>query len=159
LCFSHNMQKNSEISHGLFRTILTLVILLFIASLIFDSYFLLLNSRLNSRAKDFAQNSKVAKVILDYGNGQKRIFEGEVAGQGLNLRDALLLIAEAGNIQIGFQETGNTVLVASIDNYVNAGGHYWEISLSDLDWKKRLDEFDVRQLIFTNGTVTSLTYR
>lgn len=152
------MQQNSEISHGLFRTILTLVILLFIASLIIDSYLLLLNSRLNSKAKDFAQNSKVAKVILDYGNGQKRIFEGEVAGQGLNLRDVLLLIAEAGKIQIGFKEKSDMILVSSIDNYVNADGHYWEIGFSDLDWEKRLDEFDVRQLLFTNGTVANLTY-
>lgn len=153
------MEKGNEISHGLFKTILTLVLFIFIATLVFDSYLVLLNRQLNNKAKSFAQNLKVAKVVLDYGNGQKRAFEGEVVGQGLSLMDALLLVSEAGNIKIGFKETSDMVLVDSIDNYVNAGGHYWEIGFSDLDWKKRLDEFDARQLIFTNGTVASLTYR
>lgn len=152
------MEKGNEISHGLFKTALTLVLLIFIATLVFDSYLVLLNRQLNNKAKSFAQNLKVAKVVLDYGNGQKRAFEGEVVGQGLSLMDALLLVSEAGDIKIGFKETSDMILIDSIDNYVNAGGHYWEIGFSDLDWKKRLDEFDARQLIFTNGTVASLTY-
>ncbi|MDP2855676.1 MAG: hypothetical protein Q8N90_00965 [bacterium] len=152
------MEKSNEISHGLFKTILTLALLIFIATLVFDSYLVLLNRYLNNKAKSLAQNWKVAKIFLDYGNGQKRAFEGEIVGQGLSLMDALFLVSEAGNIKIGFKETNDMVLVDFIDNYVNAGGHYWEIGFSDLDWKKRLDEFDARQLIFTNGTVASLTY-
>ncbi len=153
------MEKGNEISHGLFKTILTLFLLVFIVSLIFDSYLMVLNRQLDKKAKIFTQNLKVASLTLDYGNGQRRAFEGEVAGKGLSLMDVLLLVSEAGNIQVGFKEANGMVLVDSIDNYFNAGGHYWEIGFSDLDWKKNLDEFDARQLIFTNGTAASLTYR
>ena len=153
------MFQDTEISHNLFRTVLILAILIFITTLVFDAYLIMLNKTLNEHAKIVSQNMQLAHVFLDYGNGHRRAFEGDVTPGGLSLMDVLLLISEAGNFKVGFKEINDKVVVDSIDNYANGGGHYWEISLSDVDWKRRLDGFDVRQLIFTGGMTANLTYR
>jgi hypothetical protein len=153
------MFQDTEVSHNLFRTVLILAILIFITTLVFDAYLMILNKRLNEYAKIVSQNMQLAHVVLDYGNGHRRAFEGEVTPSGLSLMDVLFLASEAGNFKVGFKEVDNKMLVDSIDNYTNGGGHYWEISFSGVDWKRRLDEFDARQLIFTGGMTANLTYR
>jgi len=153
------MFQDTEASHNLFRTVLILAILIFITTLVFDAYLMMLNKRLNEHAKIISQNMQLAHVFLDYGNGHRRVFEGEVTPSGLSLMDVLFLVSEAGNFKVGFKEVNDKVVVDSIDNYGNSSGHYWEISLPDVNWKKRLDEFDARRVIFTSGTAATLTYR
>lgn len=153
------MYKSGEISSNFFKGILFLVMLIFIATLFFDVYLVALNQKLNERGQLLIKKLNVARIFLDYGNGQKRAFEGEVTAGGLTLFETLNLVAEAGNFEVKFKETQGRVVVESIDNYPNNSEHYWEINFPNLDWKKRLDEFDSRQIIFTAGMVANLIYR
>jgi hypothetical protein len=147
--------------NNLSRFVLMVTMMAFVAILVFDMYLLIFNAKAMYQMKNSVgfQVSKVAKMSLDYGDGQKRFFEGEVTSGSLTLIDVLTSISEVGGVDVVFQEKNGAYVVQSIDDLQNSGEHYWELSLPLLNWSKKLEEIDARQSIFIGGTKAILTYR
>ncbi len=155
--------KDYTVSTTLYWSIIGFMAILFVAIVIFNGYLFVLDNQLTQKVNLSRVNSlQKANLVIDYNNGQKKMFEGEVPMTGLTLYDALLLSTEAGNLNIEFSidEDGKIHLV-KIDNFLNNEINYWEIQIPNINWSKNLNakDVDLKQIYIAGGARAYLIYK
>ncbi|MCX6813818.1 MAG: DUF4430 domain-containing protein [Candidatus Azambacteria bacterium] len=77
-----------------------------------------------------------AELTVDFGNGQKRVFEGEII-DGETLLDALNQASKAGNFSYKLDEKNN---LAVIEDFIRNNNKSWHWYLNDKKIDKSLNE-------------------
>ncbi len=154
--------KDVPISNTLYWAIVGFMAIIFVATVIFNSYLFVLDNKLMQQVNLSQVNYKKTTLIIDYGNGQTKIFQGDVPTIGLSLYDILLSSAEAGDLEVKFlKDSEENVQLACIDRFFNDGKDYWELQIPSLNWSKKLNEgnIDLKRIYITGGTTAYLVYK
>ncbi len=106
---------------------LILILVVWIVSILF--YFLGFQFPIKKPpASTNLSESQAARLILDFGNGQQRWFEGEVI-DGMTMYDALSASALAGNLKLQVSPAGQ---LAAVDNLIsNSNVKQWNCYLGN----------------------------
>jgi len=153
------MEYNST-TQSVFRIILALFLAIFIITIVFDFYLLAVSKRIIENARETKKKMETAKVLVDFGDGTKRAFEGEVPNTGLTLYDVLMTVGAIGNIEIGFTTNTNQLMaVEAIGNNYNKDGHSWLVIFPELGWIKPINEISLDSVILVGGGSAKLVYR
>lgn len=155
------MWEYNSTTQSVFRIILALFVVVFIFTIVFDFYLLAASKKIIEQARIVKEEMKIAKVAVDFGNGTKRAFEGEVPNTGLTLYEVLMTVGEVGNVDIKFTtSTGNGMTVEAIgDNLNNKDGHNWLVVFPSLGWSKPINEIGLDSVVLTGGGSARLVYR
>jgi len=129
-------ERSSYLKHSILGSHYFMAII-FVATIILNSYIFVLDNQLTQQVYLSRVALQKATLIIDYGNGQRKIFEGDVPTGGLSLYDALLASAQTGSISVQFSKTADgRVSLVKIDQYVNNMDHYWELQIPKFNWKE-----------------------
>jgi len=156
------MTKNIIISNSLYWAAIGFMAIVFIATIILNSYLFILDNQLTQQVYLSRVNFQKATLIVDYRIGQKRVFEGDIPIGGLTLYDVLLMTAESGRLDVKFVKTNDgKIHLLKIDQFINGDTHWWELQIPKLNWAKQLNQWDVdlKQIYITGGTTAYLTYK
>ncbi|HNW96622.1 MAG TPA: hypothetical protein PLQ44_02150 [Candidatus Paceibacterota bacterium] len=155
------MWEDNTTTQSIFRIVLALFVAVFLCTVFFDVYLLSVSQKMVEQAKTMKKEMEVGKVLVDFGNGTKRAFEGEVSNTGLSLYEVLMTVGATGEIEIKFtNSSANTMILESIgDNLNNKDGHGWLVVLPELGWSKPINEIDLDNIILVGGGTTKLVYR
>ncbi len=154
--------KDVPISNTLYWAAIVFMAIVFVATIILNSYLFVLDNQLTQQVYLSRVSLQRATLIIDYGNGQRKTFEGDVPVGGLTLYDALLASAQTGSITVKFEKTSNGgAFLIQIDQYVNNGDHYWELQIPKFNWTKPLNdqEIDLNQFYLVGGNTAYLVYK
>lgn len=143
-----------------FRSLLVILLIVFLAIILFDLSLLYIDFQISRQARVLEKMPAFGRVIIDFGNGQKRAFEGEVPPEGLTLFEVLTLVSEAGNLPMSFRsdEKGGVYLV-ELNGFINENGHFWQGKLEKNGWQGSLAKTDLRRIYLEQGEVVKLIYR
>jgi hypothetical protein len=155
------MWEYNSTTQSIFRIILAMFMVVFIFTIVFDFYLLAASKKIIEQARTVKEEMKTAKVAIDFGNGTKRAFEGEVSNTGLTLYELLMTVGEVGDVDIKFTtSTGNGMTVEAIgDNLNNKDGHNWLVVFPSLGWSKPINEIGLDSVVLTGGGTAKLVYR
>ncbi len=146
-------------TQSVFRIILGLFLAIFIITIVFDFYLLAVSKKIVEQARETKTKMQIAKVLVDFGDGNKRAFEGEVPNTGLTLYDVLMTVQSVGNISITFTTSSDLMAVESIGNNYNKDGHNWLVIFPELGWMKPINEVGLDNIILVGGGSAKLVYR
>jgi len=154
--------KDVIVSNTLYWIVIGFMAILFVATIIFNSYLFVLDNKITQQANLSRVNSQKSTIAIYYGDGQTKTFRGYVPTEGLSLYDALLSSAEAGGLKISFikDEEGRIRLV-SIDRFINDGKNCWEIEIPNIKWSRKLCDanIDLQKIYLTGGTIAHIVYK
>lgn len=154
------MYEYSTTTQSVFRIILALFMAIFIVTIVFDFYLLAASKKIIDQARETKLKMQTAKVLVDFGDGNKRAFEGDVPVTGLTLYDVLMTVGTIGDIEINFTTNTNQFMaVESIGNNYNKDGHNWFVIFPELGWSKPINELGLDNIILTGGGSAKLVYR
>src|SRR5574343_486561 len=142
------MWENDATTQSVFRIVLALFVAIFICTIFFDIYFLAASKKIVEKAKTIKKEIVVGKVLVDFGDGTKRAFEGEVSNTGFSLYEMLMTVSMTGEIEIRFA-----------NNSSNKDGHEWFVVFPELGWSKPINEIDLDNIVLVGGGTTKLVYR
>ncbi len=154
--------KDVIVSNTLYWIVIGFMAILFVATIIFNSYLFVLDNKITQQSNLSRVNSQKSTITIDYGNGQTKIFQGYVPTEGLSLYDALLSSAEAGGLNISFRENEDgKIQLVSIDRFINDGKNCWEIEIPNIKWSKKLcdENIDLQKIYLTGGTIAHIVYK
>ena len=154
--------KDVPVSNTLYWAAIIFMAIIFVATIILNSYIFVLDNQLTQQVYLSRVALQKATLIIDYGNGQRKIFEGDVPTGGLSLYDALLASAQTGSISVQFSKTADgRVSLVKIDQYVNNMDHYWELQIPKFNWKRALNDstIDLTQFYLVGGNTAYLVYK
>ncbi len=154
--------RDIPISNTLYWGAVSLMAIIFVATVILNSYLFMLDNQLMQNVNLSRIEANKVRLILQYDSQNKRIFEGDVVGGALSLYDALILSADAGNLKIEFSKNANgQISLSKIDNLFNENFHYWELRIPAVNWSRRLNDpsIDLNKIFLTGGTTVYLIYR
>ena len=155
------MWENDATTQSVFRIVLALFVAIFICTIFFDIYFLAASQKIVEQAKTIKKEMEVGKVLVDFGDGTKRAFEGEVSNTGFSLYEMLMTVSTTGEIEIRFANNSrNKMILESIGNNLNnKDGHEWFVVFPELGWSKPINEIDLDNIVLVGGGTTKLVYR
>lgn len=150
------------ISNSLYWGAISFMAVLFVATVILNSYLFMLDNQLTQEVYLSRIQANKARLIIQYDSKNKRVFEGDVIGGQLSLYDILVLSSRAGNLQVEFSKSPDgRVTLSKIENFANNEKHYWEMRLPNLNWSKSLNgsDVDLTRIFVNGGTTVHLIYR
>ncbi len=153
--------KDVIISNTLYWMVISFMAILFIVTIIFNSYLFVLDNKITQQA-NLSRVSQKSTITIDYGNGQTKTFQGYIPTEGLSLYDALLSSAEAGGLKISFiKDEEGRILLASIDRFINDGKNCWEIEIPNIKWSRKLcdENIDLQKIYLTGGAIAHIVYK
>jgi hypothetical protein len=155
------MWEYNSTTQSIFRIILALFMVVFIFTIVFDFYLLAASKKIIEQARTIKEEMQTAKVAIDFGNGTKRAFEGDVPNTGLTLYELLMTVGEVGDMDIAFTtSTGNGMTVEAIGDHLNnKDGHNWLVVFPSLGWSKPINEIGLDSVVLTGGGTAKLVYR
>ena len=146
-------------TQSIFRIILGLFLAIFIITIVFDFYLLAASKKIIQQARETKEKMETAKVLVDFGNGNKRAFQGDVPTTGLSLYDVLMTVQSVGDIPVTFTTSSQLMAVESIGNNYNKDGHNWLVIFPELGWSKPINEVGLDNVILVGGGSAKLVYR
>jgi len=156
------MTKDITISNTLYWGAISFMSVIFIATIVLNAYFFVLDNQLTQQVNLLKVENDKARLVLEYTDGNKRVFEGDVPVSRLSLYDVLILSSEAGNFDIQFKKTDDgKIQLLGIDKFENNDGHYWEAKIPKWNWQKSLNtpETDLQKILISGGTTIFLVYK
>lgn len=153
------MSRDPYYSNFFFRSLLVILLVVFLAISLFNLSLIFLDFQISRQARVWEKMPALARVVIDFGNQKKRVFEGEVPPEGLTLFEALTYIAEIGNLSMSFRhsEEGGVYLTA-IGSLPNNDNHFWEVRLEKSGWSNFIQRVDLRRIYLEKGEVAYLIY-
>ncbi|HRU36082.1 MAG TPA: hypothetical protein P5237_02095, partial [Candidatus Paceibacterota bacterium] len=82
--------KDVIVSNTLYWIVISFMMIIFVVTIIFNSYLFVLDNKITQQANLSRVNSQKSTIAIYYGDGQTKTFRGYVPTEGLSLYDALL---------------------------------------------------------------------
>ena len=108
--------------------------------------------KIEKEKNQVSQRKPLAHLLIDYGNGKKRVFEGEVV-DGLDLKTLLEFLTEDKKISSKFKKGEKGFILESLDGLKNNSKN-WKCFLNG-----KVVEKDFEKILIKEGDKIELVYQ